>query len=327
MTGLGFLDLAIGLVFIYFLLSMVVSIVQEIRANIFKLRSENLEQWFTDTLDSNQLGDTLLKHKLISGLVKKGRKPSYIPNDNFVAALLDTLNIDTNEGKPYDINSLREAVNDTNLLPEDLKRYIQQSISEASGELSIVKKDISRWFDSCMVRIGGTYKNVQQKALIIISFAVVVLFNADSIALSKFLYQNEASRVELANSAAEISQDSTFRLISNKYLELDSLRDAGLELDSTGIKSMENIKKGIDNLKTIKSKLSETKLPLGWSNHKESLNTLRLGFFGWIMKIIGLMISAFAVSLGTPFWFDILNKLVNIRGAGNKPATKIEEKN
>jgi hypothetical protein len=32
------------------------------------------------------------------------------------------------------------------------------------------------------------------------------------------------------------------------------------------------------------------------------------------------MISVFAVSLGAPFWFDLLSKFVNIRGAGTPPA-------
>ncbi|MEI7661434.1 MAG: hypothetical protein WCK34_04525 [Bacteroidota bacterium] len=35
-------------------------------------------------------------------------------------------------------------------------------------------------------------------------------------------------------------------------------------------------------------------------------------------KILGFLILAFAVSLGAPFWFDMLNKLVKIRSAGSK---------
>lgn len=322
MTGLGFLDLVIGLVFIYFLLSMVVSIIQEIRANIFKLRAENLEQWFIDTLDTKDLGKNLLKHRLIAGLVKKGRKPSYIPNDHFVTALLDILNVDQNAGKPYDINTIKEAVDKTALLPEDLKRYVQQSISEASGEISKVKTDLGNWFDNCMIRVGGTYKNVQQYALIVISFLIVTSFNADSLALTKFLYQNETSRTALATQAASTLQDSTLSLITQKYLDLDSLASGDVELDTEENKVLEDIQMGINDLKAINGQLSDTKLPLGWSLNKGKTNSFPPDLVGWIMKIIGLVISAFAVSLGTPFWFDILNKLVNIRGAGNKPVSK-----
>jgi hypothetical protein len=35
--------------------------------------------------------------------------------------------------------------------------------------------------------------------------------------------------------------------------------------------------------------------------------------------ILGWLITAFAVSLGAPFWFDLLNKFVNIRASGKAP--------
>ena len=39
----------------------------------------------------------------------------------------------------------------------------------------------------------------------------------------------------------------------------------------------------------------------------------------WVLKAIGWLITALAVSLGGPFWFDLLNRLVDMRGAGKKP--------
>jgi len=32
------------------------------------------------------------------------------------------------------------------------------------------------------------------------------------------------------------------------------------------------------------------------------------------------MTTALAISLGAPFWFDILNRLINIRAVGKSPA-------
>ncbi|MEO8630927.1 MAG: hypothetical protein ABI612_22940 [Betaproteobacteria bacterium] len=40
----------------------------------------------------------------------------------------------------------------------------------------------------------------------------------------------------------------------------------------------------------------------------------------WLIKIIGWLITGLAVTLGALFWFDLLNKLVNLRGSGPKPA-------
>ena len=38
--------------------------------------------------------------------------------------------------------------------------------------------------------------------------------------------------------------------------------------------------------------------------------------------IVGVLISGVATTQGAPFWFDLLSKLINIRGAGTKPAAK-----
>jgi len=42
-------------------------------------------------------------------------------------------------------------------------------------------------------------------------------------------------------------------------------------------------------------------------------------------SIIGFLLTALALSLGAPFWFDILNKIIAIRGNGVKPEEKKEE--
>jgi hypothetical protein len=39
----------------------------------------------------------------------------------------------------------------------------------------------------------------------------------------------------------------------------------------------------------------------------------------WLAKILGILFTTIAVSLGAPFWFDVLNKFVNLRSAGDRP--------
>jgi hypothetical protein len=39
----------------------------------------------------------------------------------------------------------------------------------------------------------------------------------------------------------------------------------------------------------------------------------------WIMRIVGWVVTIIAVSIGAPFWFDVLNKFVNLRSAGRSP--------
>lgn len=40
------------------------------------------------------------------------------------------------------------------------------------------------------------------------------------------------------------------------------------------------------------------------------------------LKLLGLLLTAIAISLGAPFWFDLLNKVISIRSAGRSPAEK-----
>jgi hypothetical protein len=45
---------------------------------------------------------------------------------------------------------------------------------------------------------------------------------------------------------------------------------------------------------------------------------IKHSLFNWV-NLVGFIITAFAISLGAPFWFDLLNKFINIRVSGKKP--------
>jgi len=40
---------------------------------------------------------------------------------------------------------------------------------------------------------------------------------------------------------------------------------------------------------------------------------------------VGWLLTALALSLGAPFWFDLFNKLVNMRHGMGKPEVKAEK--
>jgi len=66
--------------------------------------------------------------------------------------------------------------------------------------------------------------------------------------------------------------------------------------------------------------VKEFGVPLGWSRA-----TAPHDFWSGLGKVLGLLVTGFAVSLGAPFWFDLLNKVSNLRGAG-PAAPRAEEK-
>ncbi|MGL4599246.1 MAG: hypothetical protein ACRCYO_17120 [Bacteroidia bacterium] len=42
-------------------------------------------------------------------------------------------------------------------------------------------------------------------------------------------------------------------------------------------------------------------------------------FISWVLYLLGIVITAFSLSYGAPFWFDMLVKLINIRRSGMRP--------
>jgi hypothetical protein len=56
------------------------------------------------------------------------------------------------------------------------------------------------------------------------------------------------------------------------------------------------------------------------SNQKAKDNTVFWIKTQWLlMHLLGWLLSIFAISLGAPFWFDLLNRFMNLRNAGRAP--------
>src|SRR3954462_8044722 len=170
LTGIPALDLLIGLSFIYLLLSLLCSAIQEAIAGIFKLRAKNLEKGLHNMLagetDGSNIGDDALSKRiwtnpLIQSLFKGDRKPSYIAPRTFALALPDT--IDPDAGKPTIgppapgksvptltqkppndvIAELRQTVDS---LPEPAKGAPLPLIDEARGDIDRIRRNIEDWF-------------------------------------------------------------------------------------------------------------------------------------------------------------------------------------
>ena len=97
-----------------------------------------------------------------------------------------------------------------------------------------------------------------------------------------------------------------------------------------------DLKHALDKVKDVKTELDQLPLPLGWQpgpkqkKDKAAWDNLSYreqakAWADYILPLIpgafpGWLITALAVSLGAPFWFDALKLLVNVRAAGPKPA-------
>jgi hypothetical protein len=290
------LNLVIGLIFIYFLIALACSTIQELIAHYLDMRADNLETWIKDTFREHQLGEKILQHRLIDGLTAIGRRASYIPSMVFSGVLLDLIHQKKEE--PYDLESLQESVK-TSELPADLKRRLLQSIAEAKNGLQDVRRDIEGWFNDCMDRISGTYKKKAQLFIVMISTGTVLLLNVDTINIVQYLYNHPAESEALADQISESIQE----------LNTDSRVE-----NADSLSTEQKIKMDIQQLREIKASIDSSKLPFGWQKGDGEISMREI-----INKLLGLIFSIIAGIIGAPFWFQTLNKLVNLRGTGVVP--------
>ena len=65
-------------------------------------------------------------------------------------------------------------------------------------------------------------------------------------------------------------------------------------------------------------------LPLGWSTAVGDPRSIRVAPWWWLVRLVGWFLTACAISLGAPFWFDLLNKISVVRSTV-KPQEKSQD--
>src|SRR6185436_3270152 len=90
MFGSAILDVAIGLIFVFLVMSLIVTAVSELIASKLQLRASNLETGIRNLLHPRSNNDSakpiedltkkIFEHPLVNSLSQPGEKPSYIPS-------------------------------------------------------------------------------------------------------------------------------------------------------------------------------------------------------------------------------------------------------
>lgn len=291
------LDIAIGLSFIYLLLGLICSTVNEMIAAKRKTRAKFLDKGIQRLLgDDGPLKSQLYNHPLIKSLAPSDQEicPSYIPAERFSKALMDIL---SGEGKPpTDINALIAGTK--GLASESARTALQALIDSGHDNPALIRQNIEDWFNQNMDRVSGWYKRNAQFTSAMLAIAVTLVLNADTLHVSQVLWANPAIR-------AAVSEEVKIR--ASKQPTDDALTDSE--------KALLGELNGWDPEWRQLQRIRAEKKPfnLGLSDVA--------GWFGKLLynHILGWILTAIAVSLGAPFWFDTLNKFMNVRNAGRAP--------
>ena len=151
MFGSQVLEVAIGLAFVYFFLSLICSTINEWIARLWELRSRTLEQAISNLLNDPDLKNQIYAQPLIKGLARSGAKPSYIPSHTFALALLNIIAPDPLASSPQAFQQKVAA------LPDSEIKGALLSLVSAQQDLRNMRQSIETWFDNAMDRVpAGT---------------------------------------------------------------------------------------------------------------------------------------------------------------------------
>ena len=275
--------------------------------------------------------DDALKRAGTSGV------PSYIPGKSFVLALL-SLVTDGRELQTINRETI-QAIGNT-----ELKATLLALYDDAKGDLDVFKGNIENWFNESMDRVSGWYKRYAQQWLLCLSFGLAVSCNIDSVRIIRALSVDPKLRESIVAQAEAYAKDAG-ATAATRVAPAGAPPIAAEPTAATGAAAADDAERKIDTFKRSLAALGGTGVPMGWSDAQSQQllatlptwgNATKLGFWSanlwtaktldaigaWLASFVGWSVSALAASLGAPFWFDTLNRFVDIRGVGRAPEEK-----
>ncbi|CEJ64198.1 MULTISPECIES: hypothetical protein [Citrobacter] len=292
MFGLETLDILIGMMTVYFMFGIACTAIVEAISAWTRIRSQNLDvalnEFLSGDLSQNQQFITqFFEHPLIQSLSKGNQgRPSYIPPDIF-AQVVEALVVSKSA-----MATLSAGVNAMpgNAKNNRIKGILETVVAQTGNNAATFRNAVAKQFDAVMDRASGWYKRKMQTITLIVATVLVLGGNIDSLNLATVLASNPDVREKMVaiaqqevNEAKNQAQDKErIAIAKGKYNHaIDVMQSAGFEL--------------------------------GWKGWPQ-------GVAEWLAKVVGLLVTIFAVSLGGPFWFDILQRVMQVRSTGPKPA-------
>lgn len=345
------LDVCIGLVLMYLVLSLFCTTINEFIAKILNLRATTLQGALEQMIDDPNLKALFDDHGLIEGsrvaasagrfkstaevavkrlagatnnsLLKKigaaignggGALPSYLSGQSVALALIGSLG--TKDDNPIPgISQIEQAVK--NLPDSNIRDMLGTALAQANTDINVLRTNIASWFDDSMDRLSGAYKRKLKLISFLVGIVVAVGFNADTIHVVDTLWSNPVLRSQAVDAAANIVKNGGQIPDSGTCKDATKGAKNGARTGAAEGSSTQSTTISGDALTLCKLTNQATLLPIGWPDpniHRASWPS------DLVLKLVGLWLTAIALSLGAPFWFDVLSQFMNLRGSGDKPA-------
>ncbi len=361
------LDIAIGLVVIYFISSLIMSFIMEYIIVRRNWRGDFLYERLKDMFYSSQGGyyniiEKVYRHPLITKAQQYSyRRPENIQSHTFANAFIhvmteigeETLLLDSESDEKPAKKSTNAAISQNDLvqtalsnkkyLDGDGKRIIEslflQPYQDANNPsntpeatLSWRMNNIEQWYVDFQLRLDYLFKREVKWYIFVFSLLLCSILNIDTLGIYHKLSKSAKLRdkmvllgEDLANKSYEEvkkEKDSILR-ISTYFLKKDVIKEIKdispadsiafqKLIDQTLDKSLKNLEKAQGDLYGGANDL------IGWTDSEsrafwKAVYNFKDNISYWLLKICGILISAFALMFGAPFWHEYLKSMLAIR--------------
>ena len=303
-------EVAIGLAFLFLSLSVVASGVVNAVVWLTNRKGSELSKYLGDLL-GQELRDQVLAHPLVTGLPDSSgtaKPPSYIPSGHFADAILQQLATD-NAGENL---VARVSAGISKLGDSALKKRLELIVLEVGTEADKLRGGVERWFDDSMARLSASYRARARVWMIGPALIAAFLVNADALSVARTLWTDDAVRAAVvaeAKSAVTTSSSTTTTTVK-----------VGQSAATSNVPATTSTTQNpLDALANRVAKVKQLRFPVGWPSwsHRATDPRWPKDCGGWALKFIGLAITTLATSLGGPFWYDALRRLVGIKRGGS----------
>jgi hypothetical protein len=320
--GSTVLDVAAGIIFGFLAISLFTSAFVEAINSFLNVRVKNLRTGIMALVNDPNftgLAKQLYEHALINPLGPGAsdptkNAPAYVEKLQFAEALLDVTGLTAatpaaaaQAPGPEAVAALTARMATLNdkvakISDPQIKQLLQGMIARCGGDMGRLKTDLANWFDNAMDRLSGDFKRRTQVMTFVIALVTALVINLDTIRVGTLLW----GQTGLAD-------------------ELKSITIPSAPTDVNGVIGAE--KQLVDAL----DKLAQEGFPVGWApghfmaiedtpGHWEAIWNEPPWI--WYRPLLGWFITAVAALFGAPFWFDALQSIIRLKGAGPSPDEK-----
>lgn len=264
------------------------------------------------TLVANSEKGSTLARKLLILIDSAGVNPQKIEQIKTLAARLEAAHAQLQALMASDKATANPAW--ARLLSDNIKQMeadLKGAETELTTALQQAQLNVEDYFNEAMARVSGWYKRRVQLILVGLALVVTIVLNVDSIAIANHLMTNPAQRALIVEMAAQQHSDLGLAVTSTLTQTVPITETAA-------------ITPTVDSFQL----LQDLGLPMGWKKPLAAGQRVADGqewlwvgwhWWDWAVKLVGLLITVAAASMGASFWFDLLSKLLNLRMTGKKP--------